>query len=166
MLLSIPLKNIFTQLAELLNQLENPVYSKPCLALSDATIGQHIRHIIELFQCLETGYNSSIVNYENRKRDYYIETDIRKAERLIREIIQNLDKPNKELLLESEDYFNGEELISIPTNYYRELIYNLEHAIHHMAMIKIGVKEISQISLPEEFGIAFSTLKYRKQCAQ
>ena len=166
MLLSIPLSNTFHQLAGLLSQLENAAYTSPCSVLSNATIGQHVRHIIELFQCLETGYAEGIVNYESRKRDFYIETDIRKAEKMLREIQQCLEKPNKELLLESEDYFNKQENISIPTNYYREVVYNLEHAIHHMAMIKIGVKEVSSIVLPDKFGTAFSTIKYRSQCAQ
>jgi len=58
------------------------------------------------------------------------------------------------------------EIASIPSNYYRELAYNLEHTIHHMALIRVGVNEVSSIELPVEFGVAYSTVKYRKQCAQ
>jgi len=54
----------------------------------------------------------------------------------------------------------------VETNYYRELIYNLEHTIHHMALIKVGINEVSCIAVPEGFGIATSTIKFRRSCAQ
>jgi len=51
----------------------------------------------------------------------------------------------------------------IHSNIKRELVYNLEHAIHHMAIIRIGVINIApEIELSEGFGIAPSTIKYYK----
>jgi hypothetical protein len=58
------------------------------------------------------------------------------------------------------------ESITISTNYYREIAYNLEHTIHHMALIRVGLNEVSGIQLPDDFGVASSTVKHRKQCAQ
>ena len=60
---------------------------------------------------------------------------------------------------------NGEENF-LPSNYYREVMYNLEHAIHHHALIKIGIQQFTAIELPESFGVAPSTMQYRKACAQ
>ncbi len=60
---------VFIQLSDSLNQLGQDQYSRPCKNLSGNTIGQHVRHIIEMFQCLETGYLSGEVDYEKRKRD-------------------------------------------------------------------------------------------------
>ena len=45
-------------------------------------------------------------------------------------------------------------------------MYNLEHAIHHHALIKVGLKIMTKIELPESFGVAPSTIQYRKVCAQ
>lgn len=70
------------------------------------------------------------------------------------------------MILEAEDYTDTMETVAIPTNYYRELAYNLEHTIHHMALVRVGVNEVSNVQLPEEFGVAYSTIKYRQQCAQ
>lgn len=165
MLLKQPVRNVLVQLAEALRQLSDAEYSRPSKVLFNATIGQHVRHIIELFLCLENGYATGIVNYEKRKRDYQVETNKAFAEELLRDIYHRIDKPNIELVMEAEDYDAG-TVVVIPSNYYREIAYNLEHTIHHMALIRVGVNDISAIQLPNDFGVAFSTIKYRKQCAQ
>jgi hypothetical protein len=158
--------NIFVQLADSLNQLSQEEYSQPCKTLFNNTIGQHVRHIIELFQCLEKGYESGVVNYEKRKRDTAIEADKELASRLLLEIHGALSKENKALTLEASYDDHTTEPILFDTNYNREIAYNLEHTIHHMALIRVGINEISSIELPEDFGVASSTVKYRKQCAQ
>ena len=161
-----PIQHVFVQLSETLNQLSNEEYIRSSRILLNATIGQHVRHIIELFQCLEKGYDEGIVNYEKRKRDYQIETNKELAAASLKAVYQNIERPNKEIILEAEDYYDTMEIVSIPSNYYRELAYNLEHTIHHMALIRVGVNEVSSVKLPGEFGVAYSTVKYRNQCAQ
>ena len=158
--------NVFVQLSETINKLSAPQYVKPCTNLVNHTIGQHVRHIIELFQCLESGYPQGIVNYEKRKRDPLIENDKQLALELLQNIYKNLDKADKELTLQACYDDHSTELVSIPTNYFREVAYNLEHTIHHMALIRVGINEVSSVSLPEEFGVASSTLKHQNQCAQ
>jgi hypothetical protein len=166
MMLTQPIQHVFVQLSETLNQLSNEEYTRSSKIIMNATIGQHVRHIIELFQCLDKGYDVGLVNYEKRKRDYRIETEKDLAISLLKEIYRNIEKPNKAITLEAEDYCDEVQVVSIPSNYYRELAYNLEHTIHHMALIRVGVNEVSSVKLPEEFGVAYSTIKYRQQCAQ
>ena len=158
--------NVFVQLGETIRQLTPAAYVQPCTNLVNNTIGQHVRHIIELFQCLENGYPDGIVNYENRKRDVAIETNKELALQLLQDIYTNLARPDKELVLNASYDDHAVDPVSIPTNYYREIAYNLEHTIHHMALIRVGITEVSEISLPDNFGVASSTVKHRKQCAQ
>lgn len=158
--------NIFVQLSASLGDLSQEEYIQPSKTLFNNTIGQHVRHIIELFQCLENGYETGIVNYEKRKRDIEIEGNKLMALDLLHKIHECLDRQNKELVLEaSYDEYSG-ETIKLATNYFREIAYNLEHTIHHMALIRVGINEISSIQLPAEFGVASSTVKHRNQCAQ
>ena len=165
MLLYKPIEEVIGQLIALLDKLSDEAYMRQSALLSGATIGQHLRHIIELFQCLETGYTSGVVNYEKRKRDYRIETGRDIASSLLCGILRGLKKPDKPLLLQAEEYTDTEELMQIPSNYYRELAYNLEHTIHHMALIRVVVQELTALELPGHFGVAYSTIKYRSVCA-
>lgn len=166
MLLQQPIEKVFIQLSDVLERLNSEEYTYPAPLLSNASIGQHVRHIIELFLCLERGYISGVVNYEKRQRDYRIETDKQFAALLLRKIFRNISKTNIALKLEAEDYNEAAETLSIPSNYYREIAYNLEHSIHHMALIRVGLNGFPGVTLPDEFGVAYSTIKYRQLCAQ
>ena len=157
------IQKTLNELKLLISQLSNEEYVRPCESLSNATIGEHSRHIIELFQCLETQYEFGIINYDNRKRDYLIQTDTHFAQQIIEQIIFQLDKPNKDLKLEQKI---DEEVLLLTTNYERELLYNLEHCIHHQALIKVALLQLESIEINENFGVARSTIEYRKQCAQ
>lgn len=159
-------KNVFVQLSESLHQLTEEQYVQPSKTLFNATIGQHVRHIIELFICLENGYETGMVNYEKRKRDLQIETNKGFANELLQNIYTGLEKPNKILLLESNYDEHSFETLTVTTNYYREIIYNLEHTVHHMALIRVGINEVATITVPDGFGVASSTIKHRKACAQ
>lgn len=157
------IKNTLNELSDLLTQLSVEDYINPCPGLSNATIGEHTRHIIEMFQCLENQYEKGIVNYDDRKRDYQIQTDTVFAKETIWSVISSLEKPNKNLIL--QQIVDGEEL-NIESNYHRELLYNLEHCIHHQALIKVAVLQSEHLQIDANFGVARSTIEYRKQCAQ
>ncbi len=159
-------QSLFHQLEYALEVLSPGQYTQPSNLLFKASVGQHTRHIIELFLELNKGYVSGTVNYENRKRDHRIETDQIFAIGKLKDILVDLDKADRSLLLETAYEVNSVAVIVIATNYYREVIYNLEHTVHHMALIRVGVNEVSGIILPAEFGVASSTLKFRKACAQ
>lgn len=160
------INNVFLQLTASLDQLTDEQYVRECQTLSGATIGKHVRHVIELFQSLQIGYEQGIINYDKRKRDTRIEHEKRLALSLLNEIRAGLNKKDKELSLESSYDEDSTEMIFIKTNYNREIVYNLEHTIHHMALIRIGINEVSSIELPENFGVASSTVRYRQECAQ
>lgn len=165
MQLLVAVQTVFSQLAMVLEQLSVAEYTRASERLSHNTVGQHMRHIIELFQCLEEGYATGVVNYEKRRRDHRIETDKDFAASLLPALYQKLQLEDKPLQLEATYSDHAEALLHIPSNFIRELAYNLEHAIHHMALIRVGVEEVSAIALPEQFGVAPSTVKHRNQCA-
>jgi len=147
----------------LLRQLSDKDYTNQCKALSNATIGEHTRHIIEMFQCLENNYDTGLVNYDKRARNILIQTSTEFAIESLNTIQDNLDKENKAIQL--QQIIDGEEII-IDSNYFRELLYNLEHCIHHQALIKVAIHDCENVQIDANFGVARSTIEYRNQCAQ
>ena len=158
--------SVFVQLSGSLELISEDDYVRPCRHLSNSTIGQHVRHIIEMFQCLEHGYASGFVNYEKRKRDRSIETSKSLAMQLLNSIHDGLAKADKSLVLEGVYNDHAEHPMQFPTNYFREIVYNIEHTIHHMALIRVGIKELGGPELPENYGVASATVKHNRTCAQ
>lgn len=156
-------KQILIQLIESINKLTFDEYTVKLNLLSNSSIGEHTRHIIELFQQLFLGYNLGIVNYDNRKRDIRLQENIDFAVENLAHIIHNLEKSNKKLKLIT--LYNQQET-KIESNYNRELMYNLEHCIHHQAIIKIALLSLKINIEDENFGLAKSTIQHRKECVQ
>jgi uncharacterized damage-inducible protein DinB len=156
-------KNNLKWVVALLQELPDGIYDRPSALLSHATIGQHVRHIVEMYQGLLSGYDSGTIEYDKRKRERRIETERAFAEETLNEIIAKIKKADKPLTVVYE--LDGGE-VSLQSNYEREVMYNMEHAIHHMALIKVAVIEMTDITLPKEFGVAPTTLQYRAQCVQ
>lgn len=154
---------VLMQLVDCINQLNFDEYTQEISLLSNSTIGEHTRHIIELFQQLLSGYETENINYDNRKRDIRIQENIDFATESIANIVKRLEKNDKRLLLTT--LYNNQEMV-IESNYYRELMYNIEHCIHHQAIIKIALLHLGKTEIVENFGIAKSTIEYRKSCAQ
>ncbi|NCT74114.1 MAG: DinB family protein [Chitinophagaceae bacterium] len=157
-----PVTALIYQLITLLENLSDEQYVRKISLLSKASLGQHTRHVIEFFLELEKGYNTGIVNYDSRERDRAIETKRHFAIETLLYINAGIEKPDKLMTLKT-DY---ESENSISTSYHRELLYAMDHTVHHMALLRIGVTIITNLSLPEDFGVAASTIKYRNQCAQ
>jgi hypothetical protein len=157
-------KEALNEIVAVLDQLPGQEsYSASCTALSGATIGQHTRHVIELYQCLIAGYETAVVNYDDRKRNKLYENDKDEAIAAIREIQANLELADKQLLVVCQAAGDN---ISIQSNYNREVLYNLEHCIHHQALIRVALIATDGVSVSDDFGVAPSTIQYRQQCAQ
>lgn len=157
------INNSLNELIELLSQLSKEEYSEPCFELSGSSIGEHTRHIVEMFQCLNRNYDSGIVDYDKRDRNKQIQTNPHFAIQTILDVKNNISKENKNI--ELQQLIEGES-IQIQSNYYRELLYNLEHCIHHQALIKVAILKSEKITVGYNFGVACSTIEYRKQCVQ
>lgn len=157
---------LMEQIAAVLSELNEFQYATSLPVLTGASIGGHVRHVVEFFQELEVGYETGLVDYDARKREKELEIRRSYAILKLRQIPQNLKADNKPLGLAFKAS-SAEIGHRIATSYDRELIYNLEHAVHHMALIRIGVRALTGIGLPDEFGVASSTIAYRKaQCVQ
>ncbi len=159
---------ILQQLSDVIQQLKERDFARPSAVLSNSTIGQHTRHTLEFFLCLEHGFSKGVVNYDKRAHDKLIESDKFIALNAIHQIVDFVRSQSDDRLLSLEVGYerDSEECLTVETNYYRELIYNIEHAVHHMAIIKIGIRDVAPyVSLPSDFGIAISTIRHQESVA-
>ena len=158
---------VIEQLTDLLKQLSPENYTQSLCVLNSSSIGQHTRHIIEFYQCLLKGVTGGIIDYDARERNFLLENDlfftIETLENIQKQII-SIKKPNESILLavsyspDNQDY--------IETNFMREMVYLVEHSIHHYALIRIGLQEnFSNIYIPKNFGIAYSTVRHHEMSA-
>ncbi len=160
---------VFQELAQRLSELmalatalNNDEYARPIDSLDGASVGAHIRHVVEMLQCLQKGYDSGTIDYDDRNRSTLLETDVREAVRVMASFA-SMDQPDKPLQLK---YRSDGMQVLIETNYCRELLYNLEHAVHHQALIKVALQNMPHVSVGSGFGVAKSTLEYRDSCAR
>ena len=158
------------QLINLVRSLNSNEFTEELNVLNGSTIGQHIRHIIEFYVELINGYEPRVVCYDNRKRNSNFETNqfvvISELNNIIlalREFDLTLDLQIKS----NHGLSDFEETIS-NSSVMREVVYTLDHTVHHLAIIKIAIQvELNHIELDQNMGIAPSTLRNTKKvCVQ
>lgn len=154
---------LLKQLKNCLNQLTSDEYTEKLAIFSGSTIGQHTRHILEFYQALLNV--KDIINYDLRKRNLQIENNKEYMLQIIDFLIQELNSLDlsKKIILQGT---LGGVLNTVESNIGRELLYVTEHAVHHMAILKMGIVHcFCHIEFEENFGIAESTINYQ-QCVQ
>jgi uncharacterized damage-inducible protein DinB len=155
---------IIKQLEDLLSAMDESQYTQPLTVFNGGSLGQHIRHTVEFFQCFIGGLKNGIIDYDARKRDMKIENDIAYTLGCLGNIsAQIFEISDAQKLLLIATYYDEVIPEMVVSNVQRELVYLIEHSIHHFALVRIGIQEnFPEVSLPYSFGIAYSTIKYRE----
>jgi len=156
---------IIDQLTLITSQISSDEFSASLDLLNGNSVGKHMRHIVEFFDLLISNAAVGLINYDQRQHDEILENDVRSMKLKLDAIKNEISRLpfGKELMLEVS-YDTGEnENVQLKSSVDRELAYNIEHAIHHMAIIKIAIQTLfPNVDLPENFGIAYSTIRYQK----
>ncbi len=156
---------IIDQLKDLAEKLTQEDFNRSLPVLLKSSIGMHYRHIIEFYEVMISGAGMREINYDSRKHDPELEQSREKClERLegIRKVIA-LD-PAIQLKLCGSYSRESDTRYTLPTYLERELVYNIEHAIHHMAIIRIAMQhEFPDLTVSAGFGYAYSTLKHSEK---
>ena len=155
---------IVNQLIGLLKNMNQSVYQQPLTALHGSSVGQHVRHIVEFYQCLAKSLITGTVNYDARERNLQIEQNIFTAIDVLEKSTNFIQQNHINATITLETAFGAEVAAEVPTCFLRELTYLVEHTIHHLAIIKIGLTQtFPEIVIPGNFGVAPSTIHYREK---
>lgn len=129
-----------------------------------SSAGSHMRHIIDHYQALMTGFDTKKVDYDYRLRGGDIESCPNAAINKIAEIAlwigqlssHDFDEP---LLLSSEVSIKSKNVQTVNTSLARELIFVSSHAVHHYAMIS-QISFAQKAKFDKSFGLAPSTATF------
>jgi len=152
------------QLITVIQQLTSEQYVQKDDLLGGSSLGMHIRHIYEFIDCAITGAEQGMICYDDRARDEMIQSDKGYCLALLRQIQQKVEHADisTTCTLQGSYSFNTSEHYTVPTTLERELAYNIEHAVHHMAIIKMACRQLFPVlELEEGFGVAHSTRQHQ-----
>lgn len=158
-------KVLMLKIADLVCTLDNQTYSKSLAVFKGSSVGQHFRHILDFYQCFFKGVNTGEIDYAKRIRDTKIEVDTASAERTFRKIALGIEDLQLSQTVNvhgdfSNEHFNNRSLVKSSIG--RELMFLHDHAVHHLALIRIGIQlAFPQLDIDENLGVAPSTIKYR-----
>ena len=168
MSLSHAIRHLLGHLREYLTVLPKEAYTAPVVVLSNATVGQHTRHIIEFFQCLVEQSPQGVVNYELRRRDLDLERDPSSAlvalTALEHGMMNGLNHAasGDAMPLQIVAGFGQIAPVLVGTTFGREAAFVIEHTIHHLAFVRVGLAAVApSVTLPHDFGIAPATIQHR-----
>jgi len=155
--------NRLCEIAEVISRLSDDEFASPLPVLNMASLGAHTRHVLEFYECLLSQRLGGEINYDLRKRDFRLERSVSTVEKTIGKLTGMLAEIHTDQSLKLRANFSQDTDRSelIETSLHRELVYQLEHTIHHMALIRVGLHHaFPHIDLPDSFGVAASTLRY------
>lgn len=126
------------------------------------SIGQHVRHILEHYQCLWQALDQGVeLDYEHRPRQNELAQSPVIALSELTAHCRRLKRLRNSTLLVSLHLSSVEpnQSQTVASSLVRELAFLASHTIHHQAIIKLLSTQMGY-SLPVEFGVHNSTLKY------
>jgi len=149
----------------LLRESPDPIYRKTTPNIEGASIGAHLRHILDFYQAFCEGLESGKVNYDHRDRNPETEQLLSKGLFEIERIIEALNFvarfQSQPLLVKNSVSIDGPEPY-LRSNLTRELQMLHSHTTHHMAIIGI-ILQLNQVFIQPSFGKAPSTIRFENQ---
>jgi hypothetical protein len=139
---------------KLLNAIDESQYTDISVAPYYSSIGIHMRHILDVFDCVFSGLESKNVDLSARKRNELVEQKLNLGLDYFDEIITNLERLDAENLDITVRVKDDLGLGFVTANYTLAsiLIQAHSHAIHHFASIGYIISQLD-INLPDaDFG--------------
>ena len=139
---------------KLLNTISDEQYSDCSVPPYYSSIGNNMRHILDVFSCIFKGIDNGVIDFSNRERNELAQMKTDAGITYFRQIIDQLKLVNPEdfdkIVKVTDDLGTGK----ITTNYTLSsaLVQAHSHTIHHYASIGLIIEKLG-IELPDaDFG--------------
>ena len=146
---------------QLLQYISDENYRDTSIAPYYSSIGSHMRHILDVFDCIFEGISNNEINLIKRKRNQESETFTEKGIAYFNEVLMKLESLKNEDFDKIVKVTDDLGLGVVTANYTLGgiLIQAHSHAIHHFASIGYVISQLG-IELPDEdFGFNPTTPK-------
>jgi len=144
----------------ILSILDDELLSNSTIPPYKSSIGSHIRHILDFYNCMLSDNYKFEIDLTIRKRDLFVETKCNSALNYYNEIVSRLE--NSQFNLEDtvfvEDNF-GSGKIKIKYTYGALLAQAYSHTIHHYAIINYIMNGLNISIKDSDFGYNPTTPK-------
>lgn len=121
--------------------------------------GSHVRHILDHYHALREGLLTGTVDFDKRRRECAAESDRAVARQDLNAVKQWLCAlPTEPMALRVKSEVSVRDCCSviIDSDTQRELLYVLNHTIHHMAYVAL-LLQMNGVSVDKEIGLAPAT---------
>lgn len=131
-----------------------------------SSVGTHLRHVLDRFQCFFNGLPSCHIDYDARKRDQSIASNLDAALFAFTSISKRMEAiagstfVATELSVQESVHHEGPP-VRISSSVERELMGLITHTTHHLAIIALLVKSMGY-EVDKDLGKAASTILYER----
>ena len=158
------LTSLLEQLRDVVTLLPASAYRAQPAARVSGSVGEHVRHALDHVAAFAAAMNAEELSYDHRRRGTSVETDpataVNEIERLLHKIgrcrVLELHRPITFSALLHPEFAS----VDIRTTLARELLFVVQHTIHHCALIAV-LLEWQGWRVPAGFGLAPSTARAR-----
>ncbi|MCB1693499.1 MAG: hypothetical protein KDI19_12100 [Pseudomonadales bacterium] len=157
-----PAVGALAEVRSVIESLDDKSYVSDAPGIDPMTIGQHVRHILDFYECFLRGAHEGVIDYDDRERNHDVETvrtvAIERIDSLVCALatVTGRERP----VLVRQQTVVGTEAERCRTSVEREIAFLESHATHHLAIVSIIMRLIGLAPKPD-LGVAASTLAYR-----
>jgi uncharacterized damage-inducible protein DinB len=161
-------KALIHSLAQLLivfRELENYSAEEADELYQKTAAGRHVRHVNDHFIALQNGLKQGRVDYNQRHRNSLVETDRQAGRQQVESILhwcKNFSSGDCHLIVISEIDCLQTCNAQFESTLNRELLYLINHTIHHAAHIKLLLSHAG-VNLPDHIGLAPGTASFVRE---
>lgn len=158
---------VFDQLSNFIESIDDQTYQQYSRPLFDSSIGQHLRHILDIYQALIRNKQDNIIDYDIRLRGIPLETDRCDALttlKAVREWLTELtpDDMRRSISISTEVAISEQHSALFQTSFGRELFFASNHTIHHLALM-VTLAKVLGCQVSNGYGVAPATATFIRE---
>ncbi len=163
------------QMIEFIDGLDDVSYQQSAKPLFDSSIGQHLRHILDLYMALVQPHGDGLINYDVRRRGITLEHERGAGIIELRQVCDwvkrlELTVLQQQIIVSTEVSISCVKISEMTSTFGRELCFASSHLTHHLALMAAIAKYVGQ-QVNANLGVAPCTATFLRNeasviCAQ